>query len=93
MRPASVISPFSASDDFGDWVHWRKDQPLSSLQYERQTDRRYSNEDTKTDERAELTSMPLPYIMPIQRPQYNALLDRFSNARKHSGTFSTWTTT
>ena len=93
MRPASVTSPFSVSDEFGDWVHWRKDQPLSSLQDERKTERRCSDGDTKTDEHAEPISKPLPYIMPIQRPQYNALLDRFSNAQKRSGVFSAWTTT
>lgn len=93
MRPASVTSPFSGHDEHGDWVHWRKDQPLSSLQEEIQTDSRYHSEAAKVDERTEPIPEPLPYIMPIQRPQYNAVLDRFSNARKRSGAFSAWTTT
>ena len=93
MRPASVTSPFSVYDEHGEWVHWRKEQPLSSLQEEIQTDRRYLIKDTKDDVCTESIPENMPYIMPIQRPQYNAVLDRFSNARKRSGAFSAWTTT
>lgn len=92
MRPASITSPFSSHDNNDDWVHWRKDQPLSSLQGGIQTESRFSASDEKPSEHVELPPDAPPYIMPIRRPQYNAVLDRFSNARKRSGVFSAWTT-
>lgn len=90
MRPAAITSPFCAAEYSEDWVHWKKDHPLSNLQ-EEQTERRYAADDQSTPEPNGVPLAP-SYIMPIQRPQYNAVLDRFSNARKRSGTFTAWTT-
>ena len=91
MRPASVTSPFSAVDAGSDWIQWQKDQPLLCLQNKEQTDSRYFLKAAHEIKSHQQTGMP--YIMPIQRPQYNAVLDRFSSARKRSGAFSAWTTT
>lgn len=89
MRPAAITSPFCAMEYKEDWVHWKKDQPLSGLQEEKQTEHRYAENEQTAPEHADAAST-LPYIMPIQRPQYNAVLDRFSNARKQSGAFTAW---
>ena len=92
MRPSAVTSPFAVSESGNDWVDWRKDQPLSSLRNAIQTECR-SVLDDHIDTQANGTSaLHLPYNIQIKRPQYNAVLDRFSNARKRSGTFSNWQT-
>lgn len=90
MRPASVTSPFCASESSTDWVQWQKDQPISGLQESGHTDCR--SEIAQENSNKQETVDTAAYVPAIHRPQYNAVIDRFSQARKRTGAFSSWTT-
>lgn len=90
MRPVSVTSPFCASESSADWVQWQKDQPISGLQESRHTDCR--SEIVQENLNKQETFDAAAYVPVIHRPQYSAVLERFSQARKRTGAFSSWTT-
>ena len=90
MRPASVTSPFQTDDGGTEWIQWEKAQPICGIQAV-----------TKAAEQSEAFHDDVKYpgsddvagsVPGIYRPQYNAVLERFSWATKHTGAFSNWTT-
>lgn len=91
MRTASIVSPFSIENTSEDWIIWEQSQSLTELM-----------SDSKADDRSVITdgqlvtasvqSENISYIPKIQRPQYNAIIDRFTRANKMTGNFSSWAT-
>ncbi len=80
----------SVADDTP-WFLWTKKWSVFQLSDEKQTEGRFV-EGSETDKTAEMPINSHPIIPPIQRNQYNAVLNRMEAAKKHSSTFSAWNT-
>ena len=92
MQKAAIRSPFALNEISDNWIEWRKNRPLLCLKDKEPTDGLYPVEDVQRDESKVITAGSVPYIMPVHRPQYNAVLDRFAAAKRRSGAYSVWTT-
>lgn len=90
MRPASVTSPFCISEGCEDWVQWQKDLPITGLQESMPTDSRSEMRQENANRQESFDAAV--HIPTIHRPQYNAVLERFSQASKRTGAFSNWAT-
>ena len=92
MQQAAVRSPFELNETDAQWIEWRRNRPLFSLKEKEQTESRFSENSVLEKDKTAASYDAAPYTIPIHRPQYNAVLERFAAARKQSGAFSAWTT-
>ena len=85
MSRASTTSPFLCMCDTDSWILWASKTDVLELQDELHTERRSVNDDIPLPDQ---TTCYVP--QPIQRKQYNAVLDRINRASKNTGGFSSW---
>ena len=88
MKPASTTSPFSDMECNDGWIHWQKSQPVLLLQEEKHTERRYVEKPAYEQTMDKV--VPTFQVQTIKRPQYNAVMERFSRANKQTGAFASW---
>lgn len=92
MSNASTTSPFVHCDTEEPWVVWTDQSSLMELMDKKQTECRSSFEKQQEDLMADKTSPLIPQPYPINRPQYNAILNRMNIAKQKTGTFTSWNT-
>lgn len=92
MNPASTTSPFVTSAEDEPWLVWQKSTPLTTLYSNKQTDSRYAFEADAHEEPPYQPILPSYKTPPIQRAQYNAVLNRISQATHRTGQYSPWST-
>lgn len=82
-----TISPLvlPSEGNGAEWICWQQAEPLLSLTALTAS---CEHEDTEGEELAQLS----PTDTVIHRPQYHAVLERFSQAKQRSGQFSSWAT-
>lgn len=93
MYSASTTSPFVHCDTEEPWVTWTEQSSLLELMDKKQTDGRSEYTSQGTEQRAlDIPVPPFPHPVTINRPQYNAILNRINQARQKTGTFTSWNT-
>ncbi|MGN1369877.1 MAG: hypothetical protein ACI4WX_13480 [Aristaeellaceae bacterium] len=93
MGNASTTSPFMCYGTEEPWVTWTKQSSLMELIDEKQTERRSFSENKQMEVESRDTSVPsYPQPVPINRPQYNAILNRMNQAKNKTGAFTAWNT-
>lgn len=93
MGNASTTSPFLCNGTEEPWVTWTKQSSLMELIGEKQTERRFVGENEQIEASTQNTSIPsYPQPFSINRPQYNAILNRMNQAKNKTGAFSAWNT-
>lgn len=90
MHDASTTSPFINFNPQDDWVTWTEQSSLMSLIDEEQTDRRYVFDSSQPCSSAPEMPEPLPQPVVINRPQYNAILNRINQAKQNTGAYTSW---
>ncbi len=93
MSKAAATSPFVHQDGEEPWITWSEQRTLLGLTERKQTEGRSVMENPQEEEPCDAPIVP-PYSQPvvIQRPQYNAILNRMNQARQKTGAFTSWTT-
>lgn len=93
MSKAAATSPFVHQDDEEPWITWSEQRTLLGLTERKQTEGRSVMENPQEEEPCDAPSVPpFPQPVVIQRPQYNAILNRMNQARQKTGAFTSWTT-
>ncbi len=84
MQVASNRSPFASGKADEPWLLWQKREAVDDLPPEHESRPRTMYEEHKQTSVHEMT-------FPIQRNQYHAIIGRMKQAKKQTGSFSTWT--
>lgn len=92
MTQASTTSPFVIASEDAPWLIWQKNTPITALCSEVHTDGRSVNEAIMNADTPYQPVHPSYRLPPIQRAQYNAVLNRISQASHRTGQYSTWST-
>lgn len=93
MYSASTTSPFVYCDTEEPWVTWTEQFSLMELMDRKQTDGRPAYKKQETEQRTpDVPVPPFPHPVTINRPQYNAILNRINQAKQKTGTFTSWNT-
>lgn len=92
LQTASIVSPFSQRYTTNDWIIWQQSEALNLLQLPSNTDCKSAETDHQSHSVNHQNDNASYTPVQIQRPQYNAVLERFSRADKMKGMFSNWVT-
>lgn len=93
MRDASTTSPFVCTETEEAWVTWTSQSPLMTLSESEQTDRRFLFTDHQREGiPPDVADQPDVQPVVINRPQYNAILNRINQAKQKTGAFTSWST-
>lgn len=93
MYSASTTSPFVHCDTEEPWVTWTEQSSLMELMDRKRTDdcSEYNNVEAKQPT-PDVPIPPFPHPVTINRPQYNAILNRMNQAKQKTGAFTSWNT-
>ncbi len=93
MRSASTTSPFVHCDTEESWVTWTEQSSLMELMDRKQTNSRPEYKNQEAEQHAsDVPVPPFPHPVVINRPQYNAILNRINQAKQKTGAFTSWNT-